>query len=90
MITLTKEVRELVSGAMSSPTSSAIPAVWRAISPVELTFRGTSLSGAGADSNARDLEGYLRHDYRIISSATSAPTSKDPLSGVRAWRPPVL
>lgn len=90
MITLTTSIRELVSGAPFSSLFSVMPAARRGTSPIQLTFQGTSVPGAGSDSIERNREVYRLFTSRITLSAAPSPSSKGPLWGVRAWRPPVL
>ena len=90
MITLTTDIRELVSGTPFSSPISVMPAARRGTSPIQLTSRGTGVSGAGPESTERNREVYRLDTSRITLSATPAPSSKSPLLGVRAWRPPVL
>jgi len=83
--------RELAIGALLS----AMRTVRHGVSPVELTFQGTSASSAGCD--ARERVSPKTYGDLIVSkvrlsrlSTVAVPSSKGPLSGVPAWSPPVL
>jgi hypothetical protein len=87
---ITMKNREHGSGALLGP----IPAARRRISPVQLTFQGTSVPSGGSDFVARGREVSGDLNVRQIElakrSGVPAPTNEGPLSGIPAWRPPVL
>jgi hypothetical protein len=82
--------REHGSGALLGP----IPAARRRMSPVQLTFQGTSVPSGGSDCVMRGRKVYGDLNVRQIElakrSGVPAPTNEGPLSGIPAWRPPVL
>ncbi len=87
MITIS---RELGSAASFAP----MPGAKRRLSPVQLAFQGTSVPSVGSNIVARGRKVFGDHNSRQIELAkpTGVPalTSKGPLSGIPAWRHPVL